>query len=295
MSIESMTGYGSATFSVAGSEYRLDLKSVNHKGASLRVRIPSEFAALEIKLRKTLTKRLLRGAIDLSIHREQGVSSRTEIQVNEEVAKRTMETLQNLAQTVGAPAPTLALGLKIGHFAEAKAERATDEEAAAALTTACAVAIDGLLVMRRQEGDQLEADLNLRLRLLGELLTELENEAPAVMTHYETRMKKRLEDAAKRFDVEVDPGRLNAELILFSDRSDVTEETVRARGHLVNAGKLMDSDGREKGKRFDFLAQELFREFNTIGSKCRDLGMASVVISAKVELEKLREQVQNIV
>ena len=106
MSIESMTGYGSATFSVAGAEYRLDLKSVNHKGTSLRVRIPSEFASMEIKLRKTLTTCLVRGAIDISIHREQGVSSNTDVQVNEEVAQRTMEVLQDLAEKLGAPPPT---------------------------------------------------------------------------------------------------------------------------------------------------------------------------------------------
>lgn len=295
MTIESMTGFGAATVEVEGAFFRLELKSVNHRGTSVRARLPSEFSFLELDVRKTLTTRLMRGAIDLTVHRESGSTSEVEVVIDETTAASTIETLQSLAHRFDMPAPTLDLALKVGHFAESRTKKATPEALQAGLSQGLEAAIDGLLTMRRDEGAQLALELEKRLENLEQILATLQAQAPTVMAHFEERLRARLQDAERRLELQLDPSRLHAELVVYSDRSDVTEETVRAQGHLENARKLLSDDSRDKGKRFDFLAQELSREFNTVGSKCRDLGMASEVVNAKVELEKFREQVQNIV
>ena len=295
MTVESMTGFGSTTFEVGGSSYRIEIKSVNHKGVSLRLRTPHEFNFMEIGVRKQVSEAVLRGAVDVSVQRESQASHANEIQIDEEAAERTMEALKGLAERLELPTPTLDLGYKISHFIQVGAQEIPQEELHVALTDGLAAAIERLTAMRRQEGEQLKTELALRLTNLESLLKELESVAPAVMERFEARLQKRLEEVAEKHELGVDQARLNAELVIFSDRSDVTEETVRAAAHLANARKLLESAERTKGKRFDFLAQELFREFNTVGSKCRDVGLATAVVNAKVELEKLREQVQNIV
>jgi uncharacterized protein (TIGR00255 family) len=295
MTVESMTGFGSTTFEVGGSSYRLELKSVNHKGVSLRMRTPNEFNFMEISLRKQISEAVLRGALDLSIQRESHAGSDLEVQIDEVAAEKTMTALKDLANRLELPAPTLDLGLKIGHFIHSGTTEVPQEDLSGALREAMDETLSRLMIMRRQEGEQLRTDLDLRLSNLEALLQTLEAVAPAVMERFEMRLKKRLDDMAQKHEIATDPARLNAELVIFSDRSDVTEETVRADAHLKNARKLLNGDERAKGKRLDFLAQELFREFNTVGSKCRDVGMATAVVDAKVELEKFREQVQNIV
>ena len=295
MTVESMTGFGSTTFEVGGSSYRLELKGGNHKGVSLRLRTPHEFNFMEVSVRKQVSEAVLRGALDLSIQRESQASSDTSVQIDEEAAEKTMGVLKDLASRLDLPAPTLDLGYKIGHFIQTGTQEVPKEELSASLTSAVADVLERLLVMRRQEGAQLKTELELRLTNLENLLNQLESVAPAVMERFEARLRKRLDDMSEKHEIAVDQSRLNAELVIFSDRSDVTEETVRASAHLANARNLLENEERAKGKRFDFLAQELFREFNTVGSKCRDVGMATAVVDAKVELEKLREQVQNIV
>jgi uncharacterized protein (TIGR00255 family) len=295
MTVESMTGFGSTTFEVGGSSYRLELKSVNHKGVSLRMRTPNEFNFMEISIRKQISEAVLRGALDLSIQRESHAGSDLEVQIDEVAAEKTMTALKDLANRLDLPTPTLDLGLKIGHFIHTGTTEVPQEELSAALRAGIDETLNRLIVMRRQEGEQLRQDLDLRLSNLESLLQKLEAVAPAVMERFEARLRKRLDEIAQKHEIVTDPARLNTELVIFSDRSDVTEETVRADAHLKNARKLLSGDDRAKGKRLDFLAQELFREFNTVGSKCRDVGMATGVVDAKVELEKFREQVQNIV
>ena len=295
MTVESMTGFGSSTFELGGMSYRVEVKSVNHKGVSLRLRTPNEFNFMDVSLRKKVTEAVARGAVDLSIQRESTSEHVTAIQIDEAAAEQTMGVLKDLASRLDLPSPTLELGNKFGQFIHTGSAELSEEARSAALSTALDEALERMIAMRLQEGKELKSELELRLTNLEAILSDLESVAPAVMEHYETRLKKRLADFSQTNDLSVDQARLNAELVLFSDRSDVTEETVRAAAHLKNARALIDRNERTKGKRFDFLAQELFREFNTVGSKCRDVGMATAVIDAKVELEKLREQVQNIV
>jgi len=289
-----MTGFGSATFEVGGQGYRVDVKTVNHKGLNVRLRAPSEFAPVETAAQKIIGRAVGRGAVDVSIHRESDTPAPVEVVVDGDGIGRVMESLQSVARHVGAPAPTIEAALRLGDFVEVRRARVPDEELRAGLEAGLAAALEQLVAMRRREGEELVADLLARLDRLDGILDALAEVAPTVMTGYEERLRKRLAEAEERLGVELDAGRVGAELVVYADRSDVTEELVRARAHVTHFREILGRGEALSGKRLDFLAQELFREFNTVGSKCREAGMASSVVDGKVELEKIREQIQNL-
>ncbi len=292
--VQSMTGFGSATFEVGGQGYRVDVKTVNHKGLNVRLRAPSEFAPVETAAQKIIGRAVGRGAVDVSIHRESDTPAPVEVVVDGDGIGRVMESLQSVARHVGAPAPTIEAALRLGDFVEVRRARVPDEELRAGLEAGLAAALEQLVAMRRREGEELVADLLARLDRLDGILDALAEVAPTVMTGYEERLRKRLAEAEERLGVELDAGRVGAELVVYADRSDVTEELVRARAHVTHFREILGRGEALSGKRLDFLAQELFREFNTVGSKCREAGMASSVVDGKVELEKIREQIQNL-
>ncbi len=199
-----------------------------------------------------------------------------------------------MAEEVGAPAPTLDIALKYGDFLDVRRKRSTPQALGDGLLEALSEALTALRVMREREAQELVADIMGRLQRLDGYLDQVETMAPQVYEAYGARLQRRLAEAAGRNGLEIDAGRLAVELVIWSDKSDVTEELVRARAHLKHVRELLEAGQDESGKKLDFLAQELFREFNTVGSKCRDVGMAGQVVDSKVELEKIREQVQNI-
>lgn len=292
--VQSMTGFGSATFEAGGQGYRVDVKTVNHKGLNVRLRAPGEFAAAEMAAQKVIGRALGRGAADVSVHRESTTPAPVEVQVDTEGIGRVMQALQSAARHAGAPAPTIEAALRLGDFVDVRQARVPADELRAGLEAGLAEALEQLVAMRRREGAELAADLLARLDTLDGILDSLAEVAPTVMTGYEERLRKRLKEAQERVGLELDAGRVGAELVLYADRSDVTEELVRARAHITHFREILGRGEALSGKRLDFLAQELFREFNTVGSKCREAGMASSVVDGKVELEKIREQIQNL-
>jgi uncharacterized protein (TIGR00255 family) len=294
MSIQSMTGYGSASFSVEGQRYRVEIKSVNHRNLSARLRFPPELTPAEGLANKLVADALGRGAVDLTVARDGGETSQVEVVVDTAGVQAIMGALQQLARTLGAPAPGIEVALRAGDFIDVRRRRASDEAVIAAVREGIGAALAQLVEMRLTEGDQLAGDLAARLARIEALLEQLEGVAPRVQQHYQERLEKRLAEAEHRLGVELDAGRLATELVVYADKSDVTEELVRARAHVAHFRELIARGDDEAGKRMDFLAQELFREFNTVGSKCRDAGMAEAVVDGKVELEKIREQIQNI-
>ena len=170
-----------------------------------------------------------------------------------------------------------------------------DRDAAeAAFLAALEIALGRLVASQQAEGQTLAEDLANRVATLERLLSELEARAPEVVEGYEARLRARLQAARDKEGLTLDEGRVVTELTLFADKADVTEEVVRTATHLKAFRALLAPGAAIRGKRLDFLSQELGREFNTIGSKCRDVGMASAVVDAKVELERIREQIQNI-
>ncbi|TNF29476.1 MAG: YicC family protein [Deltaproteobacteria bacterium] len=295
MGLMSMTGFGSGKATLRRRSYRVDVKSVNHKNLAVRLSLPAELARAEHAAKELIRQRLVRGAIDVTVRVEVAGSEPPEVKVDRAAAIELMRALQDLATHCGTGSPTLELVLRYGNVIEVVDREIPAEEAESMLLAGLGEALDGLLEMRAAEGDALGADLNARLDTLDALLAEVEQAAPAVLAALEEKLQQRVKQAEAKLGVEIDAGRIAAELVVFSDRSDVTEEVVRARTHITRFREALTADGDgERGKRLDFLSQELLREFNTMGSKCRDVEIAGQVIEAKVELEKIREQAQNI-
>ena len=294
--VRSMTGFGSGHFDAEGRRYRVDVKTVNHRHLNTRFHLPNELSGVEADAKRLLRERLERGAVDVVVHLESAGERSIQVEVDRAGFTTLGRTLQELAVELSAPPPTLELMVRLGDFVRVTGAKANTEALSDAFLDGLAAAADAVDTMRLREGQALASDLLARLDKMDELLLRIEHEAPQVQAAYEARLRARLDEAARKHGVEVEPGRLATELILFADKSDVTEETVRARTHIHNVRLMLAStDDEARGKRLDFMAQELNREFNTIGSKCRDAQMAGAVVDAKVELERIREQVQNIV
>ena len=289
-----MTGFGASHFDAANRRFRLQIKSVNHKGLHARFHLPGGLDHLEAVGRKYLRSRVSRGSVNIQMDVEAQDSETRGVSINLPGARVLMETLQKLASEINAPAPTLEMVLRHPGLVETRSVKPTADDLEDAFKTAMTHAVDALLKMRQQEGDAIATDMVGRLTHVSTLLERIEERAPDVLTLHEERLKQRLMQAAQRHGLEVDEGRVVTELVVFSDRCDVTEELVRARAHIVAMLEMITRAEPVEGKRLDFLMQEIFREFNTIGSKCRDSDMASFVVDGKVELEKIREQIQNV-
>ncbi len=294
----SMTGFGSAAFEAAGFRYRVDLKTVNHKHLNVRLHLPDELGAGESDALRLLRDHVTRGSVDVSVALEGAGERGLDVEIDEAGARTLRDALSSLASTLDLPGPSLELVLRLGDFVKIRKASVDPDELGAAFLGGLSAAIDELNASRQVEGAHLAADIGARLATLERLLDLVEEASPRIQEAFELKLRGRLDDLARKFGGDLDEGRLATELVLYSDKSDVTEETVRARTHVGAFRELLtpgsgDAQGL-RGKRLDFLAQELNREFNTIGSKCRDAGMATAVVDAKVELERIREQIQNI-
>jgi len=295
MGVMSMTGYGSGKAVLRRRAYRVDVKSVNHKNLAVRLNLPPELSRAEPAAKELIRQRLGRGAIEVSVRLEGTSNEPPEVRVDRAAAIELMRALQDLATHCGTGSPTMELLLRYGNVIEVVEREVTAEDAERLLLEGLNQALDAVNAMRAAEGEALAVDMNTRLTALEGMLILVEEAAPAVLAAQEERLQQRVKQIEAKLGVEVDPGRIAAELVVFSDRSDVTEEVVRARTHIARfRASLAGEDDDEQGKRLDFLSQELLREFNTMGSKCRDADIAGQVIEAKVELEKIREQAQNI-
>jgi uncharacterized protein (TIGR00255 family) len=293
----SMTGFGASAFSVGGVAWRVEIRSVNHKALAARFHWPAELALHEAAVTRRLRDRLVRGAVDVSVTADGSAGEGFSVNVDHGALKALMAELTTLAGELGATPPSLDAALRLGPFVTVERRRFDPATLEAPLLTAVDAALDGLVAMREAEGASLAADLRARLLRIADGVEVIATTSPEVLVQMRERLAAKLREAAVAADVAIDPGRALAEVIVMADKSDVTEEVVRARTHLGTlAALLTDSDGAdaERGRRLDFMTQELLRELNTMGSKGRDATIAARVVDAKVELEKIREQVQNI-
>lgn len=295
--VESMTGFGRSRFEFGGVTYRVEIRTVNHRNMNTRIHLPSSLSDGQQAAQALVKKRLNRGAVDIRVQADGGSETTNQLQVNQEAIRTLMASLKELADELGCPPPGLEAVLRFPDLISWDTEVVESTDAREALLAGVEEALDGVETLRREEGQALATDLEARLRTVNESLSLLEDKAPMVLEGYENRLRQRLHDTAEKEGLQVDEGRLVTELVLFSDRCDITEEVVRARTHVAQMTSLVSGEGsdQQRGKRLDFLAQELGRELNTVGAKCRDAGMAGAVVDAKVELERIREQVQNIV
>ena len=289
--IRSMTGFGAGRGASGGEELDVEVRSVNHKFCEVKVRAPRELAVLEIEAGKLVKERLARGGVDVTIRRPGGaggLAPRIDLNLAESYARAFRELQGRLG---------LAGDVRLADVVAADGvvrleERTVDPEAAReALRRALGAALDALVEMRAREGEALARDLAGRLDVVEGLVGRVEALGPQALEHHRTRLAERVQELVR--GAAVDPARLEQELALLADRTDVTEEMTRLRSHLAQARALLRL-AEPAGRKLDFLVQEMHREVNTIGSKSQSAELASVVVSLKVEIERMREQVQNV-
>ena len=227
---------------------------------------------------------------------EEGSRAPVVLQVNQEAMGQMLSDLKTLADDLGVAPPTMDALLRFPDLVKTRTIAVEDDVVRRAFVGALEDALDEVCRLRLQEGTSLASDLDQRLAGLQKTVEGVADHAPEVVAGYEARLRKRLDEATQRTGVSLDEARLATEMVIFADKSDISEELVRATTHLEAMRALVTGDipERERGKRLDFLCQELGRELNTLGAKCRDAGIAGAVVDGKVELERIREQAQNI-
>jgi uncharacterized protein (TIGR00255 family) len=294
--IRSMTGFGRARFEAPGGPFEVELRSVNHRYLDVRVRLPRVLAVLEGEVRTHLQGRFDRGKVDVSVQVPASATAAPQLEVDLEVVRGYLEAAATLRDRHGLEGDLdvedlLALP-GVARFAEREPEVEALREPLLAHIDASAEAADA---MRRAEGEALAHELEARLNGVVSLCEQLEGRAGEVQVSVRDRLRKRSEALAQETGVR-DDGRLQYEIVQAADRLDITEETVRLRSHVeqFSAALAEAGPGEPVGRRLDFLLQEFSREANTIGSKGSDAPIAHLVVALKTQLERMREQVQNV-
>lgn len=290
--IKSMTGYGRGENLQESKSFTVEIRSVNHRFSEVVIRLPKYYIALEDRIRKLILERVARGRLDVFITVDDKGNENKSIRVDKGLAMAYYNALEELRETIGIEGkPSI---IDIARFSDVISLEEVQDDLEAIwpqLKSAVEDAVGQLIHMRSTEGIRLREDLLKRTGRLEEYTSIIAERAPLVVNEYKEKLRTRINELIS--DVEIDETRLAVETAVFADRSNVTEELVRLRSHFQEIKNTMDME-EAVGRKLDFLVQELNREFNTIGSKSNDLEISSTVIKAKSEVEKIREQVQNI-
>ena len=292
MEILSMTGYGSAKGTVEGLNITAELKSVNNRYLDVSVRLPRGFLFAEEAIKAAVQQHISRGKVDVFLTVDSSQAADTVVRVNEPLLRAYLDAIDSIAAEHGLQNDVTALS--VARFPDVlsveKAEADQD-----ALRAGLVALMDEALAeydrMRLREGQKLREDVENRLVTIEALVTEVETHAPETVEAYHNRLRQKLESVLEGKDV--DEARVITECAVFADRVAVDEETVRLRSHIAQMRQMLAA-GSPFGRKADFLIQEFNRESNTIGSKCQNADIAKVVVDLKSEIEKIREQIQNI-
>ena len=288
----SMTGYGRAEQERSGRDITVEIKSVNSRYFEYTSRMPRSFAFLDDKLKKLVNATISRGKTELALTVVNIGAPEASISVNLDLAKGYLDAIGEMSSALGVEndvtAGTLTRFSDI--FTTRKAE--TDEEQLWADVKAVAeAAVENFVAMRAAEGAKMKADVESRLRFLEERVGRVETLSAGRVEAYTARLYEKLKTILE--DRSIDDARVLTEAAIFGDKTAVDEETVRLRSHIAQYRSILELD-EPVGRKLDFLTQELNRETNTIGSKCQDLDITRTVVDMKAEIEKIREQIQNL-
>jgi uncharacterized protein (TIGR00255 family) len=291
-----MTGFGRAAFELDGVPFEVEIRTVNHRHLDVRIRLPRILAESESGLKARVQAKLKRGKVDVSIQTATGAASPPTLELDQAAAQQLVAAARELAEAHGLD-PELRVAELLALPGVARfVERELDAVGlAAAVERAFDEALEAADAMRAREGETLEAEVRSRLDAVGQLVDAIEVRAGTVVEAVREKLRRRVE----KLEVEtglVDEARLHQEIVIAADRLDITEEVVRLRSHIEQFTGVLDGSGPgvAVGRQLDFLLQEMGRETNTIGSKANDAEIAHGVVDLKTELERIREQVQNI-
>jgi uncharacterized protein (TIGR00255 family) len=290
--MKSMTGFGRGEARQGGTTWVVECSSVNRKQLEVAVSLPRDLSDLEIQVRNQVSALCSRGRVNVQVRSDQAMVEDTMPQLDEAVAAKYVQQLRDMAGRLGiSPELSLSEIVRLPGVLVSKTAETVAEDIWPVLQTALAAALQQFVAMRSTEGSHLREEMEARLNTIESLATQIAEKAPAVPEHQRAVLRQRLEQAG--LPLPLDDERLLKEIALFADRTDISEELSRAASHLKQFRTYLASD-EPVGRSLDFLVQEFFREFNTMGSKCNNAEIAHHVVSAKTELEKIREQIQNV-
>ena len=290
--IKSMTGYGSAKGTVEGIEVCVELKSVNNKFLDTSVRLPRSFLFAEETIKSAVMSHITRGKVDVFVTVDSSMADDMVVKVNEPLLKGYIDALRHIAEENDLPNDITAMS--VGRFPDALnvEKKELDAEAVAAgIRDITEQALCDFDAMRIREGAKLKEDVLTKLETIEKLVTVIETESPKTVEEYREKLRQKLLEVLGTSGI--DETRIVTEAAIFADKVAVDEETVRLRSHMEQLRAMLDG-GSPIGRKIDFLLQEFNREANTTGSKCQNADIAHVVVDLKSEIEKIREQIQNI-
>ncbi|MBQ5348134.1 MAG: YicC family protein [Ruminococcus sp.] len=290
--IYSMTGFGRFEGQVNGRSITLEIKSVNHRYLEFSCRITRGYNYLEEKLKAYISSRISRGKVDMFLSITEPENTPTEVEINHNLAQGYINALKELSDTYGILNGVTTVDVARYPDVLTVSKASEDEDVVwADVKQALDSAMEGFMELRKNEGERLKADVLSRAETIIEIVGEIEKRSPETVKEYQSRLKEKIEELLG--SNEYDEQRVITEVAIFADKIAVDEETVRLRSHFEQLKAYLDDD-KPVGRSIDFLIQEMNREANTIGSKVKDSELAHKVVRIKNEIEKIREQIQNI-
>lgn len=289
--MKSMTGFGRASLESNGKNYIIEIKTVNNKYSDITVKSPKRLSFMEDKIRKQIANRITRGKVEVSVSFFDFSNKSKNVVLNKEIAKEYIKQLREIADE-----NNLSENISIVEIAKLpdilnSIDSDNDEEIASEALQCLNMALDSLIEMRKTEGENIKQDLLVRIERVQNLVDKIAENSKGIVEEHVSKLEKRVKEILKT-DV-VDENRIAQEAVIYADKTSIEEELTRLNSHIVQFKELINSDG-PVGKKLDFMIQEMNRETNTIGSKAGSGEITKAVIDLKVELEDIREQIQNI-
>lgn len=290
--IKSMTGYGSAKGSCEGLEFVIELKSVNNRYLDCSVRLPRNLLFAEESIKSCVQKHISRAKVDVFVTVNHSSDDSVVVSVNEPLAKGYVDAVKHIAESFDLPNDLTALSVaRMTDVLSVEKKEADKDTLSEGITAICEEALREYDAMREREGQKLSDDISGRLKTIENYVSMVEERSPETVKEYREKLYKKMCEVLD--SATVDEQRILTEAAIFADKVAVDEETVRLRSHIAQMRDML-SGGSPIGRKMDFLIQEFNRESNTIGSKCNNSDIAKTVIELKSEIEKIREQIQNI-
>lgn len=292
--IKSMTGFGRCRTVLHGREISVEIKSVNHRFFEFSCRTPKGYGFLDDKLKALVNSRVSRGKIDMFVTVGAAEDTPAEVKINHSLVSGYINAMKEISETYGIEndVTVTAISRFPDVYTVSKAPE-NEEEITADVLEAANTAIDGFIAMREAEGEKMKADILGRAEVILATVDEIDERSPQTVKEYEERLLDRINRTLQDYNINIDEQRVLTEVAVFADKVAVAEETVRLRSHFAQLSKIMESQ-TPIGREIDFIIQEMNREANTIGSKVPDAEIAHKVVKIKSEIEKMREQIQNI-
>ncbi len=290
--LKSMTGYGRNEAVIGTKKIMVEIKSVNHRFTDYNIKVPRQYGFLEDRMRVKLSKSVARGKIDIFVVIESCGEADKVVTVNEELVANYIEALRGISEKFGLQDDvTTSVIARFGDVFRAEPKRDDEEELWQAVGEVADGAIEAFCSMREREGGRIEEDLRSRISYMRSLAADIDARSPQIVAEYREKLYAKINELLDGRDI--DDSRVLTEVALYADKIATNEEVVRLASHYDEFIGIIES-GEPAGRRLDFLIQEINREVNTIGSKASDLETAKIVVTLKGEIEKLREQIQNI-